>query len=179
MIVRPGASAPEPSKPWGLRQRGVFKRLLTGLLLVIAMAVCSGTAWAEGNVANGEKLFTSVGCTGCHGAGGGMPVAGTGAPKLAENPDVSQISDDNLAQIIANGFPAVPGKVAMPAFKDSLKPDQLKDLAAYVHSVSFVDPNLQPHILWSVVIAVFAIFTISLIALLEYITPEARYRRRT
>lgn len=155
-----------------------MKRFITGLLLVVAMAVASGTAWAEGSVGNGEKLFNSVGCTGCHGAGGGMPVAGTGAPKLAENPDVAQVNADNLAQLIGNGFPAAGKAIAMPAFKDSLKPDQLQDLAAYVHSVAFVDPNLQPHTLWSIAIAVFVLLTISAIALLEYITPEAQYRRR-
>ncbi|MDE2572930.1 MAG: c-type cytochrome [bacterium] len=153
-------------------------RVVTGLLLVVVMALCSGTAWAAGDSSAGEKLFNSVGCTGCHGAGGGMPAAGTGAPKLAENPDVAAIGEENLAQTIGNGFPAAGGKIAMPSFKNTLKPDQLRDLAAYVHGVSYVDPNLQPHVLWAVLIALFVVFTIGTIALLEYVTPEAQYRRR-
>jgi len=157
---------------------GAIKRVVTGLLLVLAMAVSSGTAWAAGSVSAGEKLFNSVGCTGCHGAGGGMPVAGTGAIKLAENPNISSLSEDTLAQIIGNGFAPRPGTSGMPSFKTQLKPDQLADLAAYVQSVAYVDPNLQPHLLWSVLIAAFVLLTIGTIALLEHITPEARYRRR-
>lgn len=69
-------------------------------------------------------------CAMCHGPDGG----GSEAGKSMNIPDlrssaVQKVSDAELAQIISNG------KGGMPAFKNSLSEEQVRDLVTYIRSL--------------------------------------------
>lgn len=78
-----------------------------------------------------ENLYRTK-CSLCHGADGkGQTPAGkkTGARDFA-SPEVQKASDDELAEITANG------KAKMPGYKKGLKPDQIKGLVAYIRTLA-------------------------------------------
>lgn len=77
----------------------------------------------------GEQLYKTK-CAACHGADGkGQTPAGK-ANKLRDlgSADVQKQSDADLTAVIANG------KNKMPAYGKSLKPEQVKELVAYIRS---------------------------------------------
>jgi mono/diheme cytochrome c family protein len=75
----------------------------------------------QGDPANGEKIFASAGCGGCHtlSAAGS---SGTVGPNLD---DLKPPYDKVVSQVTNGGG-------AMPAFKDKLSPEEIQDVAAYV-----------------------------------------------
>jgi mono/diheme cytochrome c family protein len=78
----------------------------------------------------GEALYKAK-CAGCHGADGkGQTTVGK-ANNVRDlgSADVQAQSDDAVAGIISNG------KGKMPAYGKSLKPDQIKDLVAYIRTL--------------------------------------------
>ncbi|HMD10157.1 MAG TPA: cytochrome c [Candidatus Acidoferrum sp.] len=78
----------------------------------------------------GEALYKAK-CAGCHGADGkGQTTVGK-ANNVRDlgSADVQAQSDDAIAGIIGNG------KGKMPAYGKSLKPDQIKDLVAYIRTL--------------------------------------------
>jgi cytochrome c6 len=79
---------------------------------------------------SGEALYKSK-CAACHGADGKGETAMGKANKLRDlgSADVQKQSDDELAAIVSNG------KGKMPAYGKSLKPDQVKDLVAYLRTL--------------------------------------------
>ena len=77
----------------------------------------------------GEQLYKTK-CAACHGADGkGQTPAGK-ANQLRDlgSADAQKQSDADLTAVIANG------KNKMPAYGKSLKPEQLKELVAYIRS---------------------------------------------
>ena len=84
------------------------------------------TAGAQGDAAAGKAVFTgSAGCKGCHtlkDAG----AAGTVGPNL----DQLKPAYDKVVTQVTNG-----GAI-MPSFKNTLTPQQIQDVAAYVSSVA-------------------------------------------
>jgi mono/diheme cytochrome c family protein len=76
------------------------------------------------------KLYQSK-CAACHGpdGSGNTPVGKTLKLRDLRDPDVQKQTDADLAQIIAKG------KDKMPAYDKSLKPDEIKGLAAFVHEL--------------------------------------------
>jgi cytochrome c6 len=70
-------------------------------------------------------------CAACHGADGKGETAVGKANKIRDlgSADVQKQSDDELAGIIGNG------KGKMPAYGKSLKPEQIKDLVAYIRTL--------------------------------------------
>jgi cytochrome c6 len=81
---------------------------------------------SQGNPAAGKAIFTgSAGCSGCH------TLADAGATgTVGPNLDQLKPSDAAVVTQVTNG-----GAV-MPAFKDTLTPQQIQDVAAYVSSVA-------------------------------------------
>lgn len=69
---------------------------------------------------NGETLFGSNGCAGCHPAGGGT------GPDLATA--VPALSDDDLTSIISDGVSGT----SMMAYGDSLGDSGVADIVAYL-----------------------------------------------
>jgi len=70
-------------------------------------------------------------CAACHGADGTGTATGKklGTHDFA-SPDVQKMSDDDLAKAIADG------KGKMPGYRKSLSDQQVKDLVAYVRSLT-------------------------------------------
>lgn len=98
---------------------GIF---LCAAFLVLGVPVRSQDA--------GAALYKTK-CAACHGPDGKGETAMGKANKLRDlgSPDVQKQSDAELAAIIENG------KGKMPAYGKSLKPEQVKDLVAYIRSL--------------------------------------------
>ena len=77
------------------------------------------------------KLY-GMKCAGCHSADGSGSSAAGKALKVRDfhSPEVQKETEAELADIIAKG------KNKMPSYEKSLKPDEIKGLAAYVHDLS-------------------------------------------
>jgi mono/diheme cytochrome c family protein len=71
-------------------------------------------------------------CAACHGADakGETPIGKKMGIKDMTSPEVQKMSDAELTAIIADG------KDKMPSYKKSLKPDQIKELVAYIRSLA-------------------------------------------
>ena len=102
----------------------LVRRLLTlapGILL---------SAWIMPMVAQDAAAIYKTKCAACHGPDGkGDTAVGKklGVRDFA-SPEVQKQSDDELAAIINDG------KNKMPSYKKSLKPEQVKDLVAFIHA---------------------------------------------
>jgi mono/diheme cytochrome c family protein len=90
----------------------------------------------EGDAANGEKLFVRY-CAGCHGKDGRgaahtfMPHVGT----LAKKDYIEFLPDSYLFTVIADGGAAVGKNAYMPAWKETLSEDEIKDVVAYIRTL--------------------------------------------
>jgi mono/diheme cytochrome c family protein len=113
--------------------------IVVGLLIVVA-AGCGGDddsdgaepppatttedgANATGDAANGETVFASAGCGGCHTFEAAGSTGGVG-PNLD---DISPSFDEVVEQVTNGGG-------AMPAFGDQLSEQEIRDVAAFVTS---------------------------------------------
>jgi mono/diheme cytochrome c family protein len=98
-----------------------------GLLLCAAFGFFALPVHGQGG---GEAPYKAK-CAGCHGVDGkGQTTVGK-ANNVRDlgSADVQAQSDDAIAGIIGNG------KGKMPAYGKSLKPDQIKDLVAYIRTL--------------------------------------------
>jgi cytochrome c6 len=70
-------------------------------------------------------------CATCHGADGkgDTPAGKSTKVRSFADPDVVKASDDDLAGIIEKG------KAKMPGYGKSMKPDEIKDMVAYIRSL--------------------------------------------
>jgi cytochrome c6 len=106
---------------WSMRER------ISRLLLCAAFGALALPARAQ---TGGDALYKAK-CAACHGADGKGETAVGKANKIRDlgSADVQKQSDDELAGIIGNG------KGKMPAYGKSLKPEQIKDLVAYIRAL--------------------------------------------
>ena len=74
-----------------------------------------------GDAANGEMVFASAGCGGCH----TFEAAGSSA-SVGPNLDETSASFDEVVEQVTNGGGA------MPAFGDELSEQEIRDVAAFV-----------------------------------------------
>ncbi|MGB6684890.1 MAG: cytochrome c [Candidatus Acidiferrum sp.] len=102
-------------------QRAIF------FLLSVALGVLAPPAKAQ---AGGAALFKTK-CAVCHGADGKGDTGIGKADNIRDlgSEDVQKQTDDELAGIIGNG------KGKMPAYGKSLKPEQIKDLVAFIRTL--------------------------------------------
>jgi mono/diheme cytochrome c family protein len=102
--------------------------MVTFAAAVIASVVLSSSVARADNTA--EAMYKAK-CAMCHGPDGKGETATGKAMKAGDfaSPDVQKMSDADLADAIAKG------KGKMPAYK-TLTPDQVKDLVAYIRSLS-------------------------------------------
>src|ERR1700689_668112 len=102
--------------------RFAWKGIL-GLLLCVALGV---SARAQG----GEALYKTK-CAGCHGADGKGQTSMGKANNIRDlsSADVQAQSDDAIGGIIGGG------KGKMPGYSKSLKPEQIKDLVAFIRTL--------------------------------------------
>jgi cytochrome c6 len=100
---------------------------------VLTLFLCAGfgvLALSMQAQTGGEPLYKAK-CAACHGADGKGETTVGKASKVRDlgSADVQGQSDDAIAAIIGNG------KGKMPAYGKSLKPEQIKDLVAYIRSL--------------------------------------------
>lgn len=109
------------------RNRKSTMRGVLGLLICTSFGVLAVPAKAQ---TGGEALYKTK-CAGCHGADGRGETSMGKANKIRDlgSADVQKQTDDELAGIISTG------KGKMPAYAKSLKPEQVKDLVAYIRSL--------------------------------------------
>ncbi len=101
-----------------------MKKILSVLLLGIAIFTFAFSSSALADAANGAKLFSSN-CASCH-AGGKNLVQ---AQKTLKKDALEKYGMNSAEAIIAQ---VTNGKNAMPAFKGRLKSNQIEDIAAYI-----------------------------------------------
>ena len=103
-----------------------MKKLLSIVLLGVALFTFAlqGPALAEGNPAAGAGVFTGN-CAACH-----MGGRNTINPQKTLSKEDLEKNGMNSAEAIIKQV--TNGKMAMPAFKGRLKPQQIEDVAAYV-----------------------------------------------
>ena len=89
----------------------------------VRAAFIAGNAW---HIAQGQRLYAWMNCSGCHSHGGG----GMGPPLRDDEWRYGARMQDVVATIM-NGRPN-----GMPAFRDRITPDQAWQLAAYVRTLS-------------------------------------------
>ncbi|MDB9515084.1 c-type cytochrome [Kamptonema animale CS-326] len=105
-----------------------MKRILSIVLFAIAIFTLGfgRPALAEGNLANGAKVF-AANCAACHIGGGNVVMAQRTLKKEA----LEKFAMNSLEAITAQ---VTNGKNAMPKFKGRLSDQQIEDVATYVLS---------------------------------------------
>lgn len=100
---------------------------VTACVAVAGITILTGAAQAQ----NGGEALYKTKCAACHGADGKGQTSMGKANNIRDlgSADVQKQTDDELAGIISNG------KSKMPAYGKSLKPEQVKDLVAYIRSL--------------------------------------------
>jgi cytochrome c6 len=100
---------------------------ILGLLFCVAFAILATPARGQGG---GDALYKTK-CAGCHGADGKGQTSMGKANNIRDlgSADVQAQSDDAIGGIIGSG------KGKMPAYGKSLKPEQIKDLVAFIRTL--------------------------------------------
>jgi cytochrome c6 len=97
-------------------------------ILVAAFSLLFVTSYARGQ-SEAEKTYKAK-CVVCHAAdGSGSEVGKKLGTHDFHSSQIESESEADLTQIIAKG------KNKMPAYEKTLKPDEIKSLAAYVHEL--------------------------------------------
>jgi cytochrome c6 len=99
---------------------------------LLATLVTAFISWGTTAAAQDAAANYKAKCSACHGADakGDTPVGKKMGIKDLASPDVQKMSDAELTGVIADG------KNKMPSYKKSLKPDQIKELVAYIRSLA-------------------------------------------
>ena len=106
--------------------------LLLRAAIALAILICLGQLANSVRAQDPGAALYKAKCAACHGADGKGETAMGKASKLRDlgSPDVQKQSDEDLSGIITNG------KNKMPAYGKSLKPEQVKDLVAFIRSLA-------------------------------------------
>ncbi|MBI4523858.1 MAG: cytochrome c [Deltaproteobacteria bacterium] len=115
------------------------KLLLSAFACVLLVFLRIQTHAAEGK-SEGRKIYLTY-CSGCHGESGkgDGPAAKSLPVKPANHTDVAvmnQLSDKFLFDIISKGGSAVGKSAAMPAWGSQLKEKQIREVVAYLRTLS-------------------------------------------
>jgi mono/diheme cytochrome c family protein len=100
-------------------------------LALLATLVTTIVLWGTTAAAQDAAATYKAKCAACHGADakGETPVGKKMGIKDLASSDVQKMSDAELTAVISDG------KDKMPSYKKSLKPDQIKELVAYIRSL--------------------------------------------
>jgi cytochrome c6 len=116
-----------PNKPLLQREHDEMKKMITVILLGIAIFTFAFSSPAlAGDAVSGAKVF-SANCASCHAGGKNL----VNAAKSLKKADLEKYDMYSAEAIIAQ---VTKGKGAMPAFEKRLKADKIQDVAAYVLS---------------------------------------------
>jgi len=117
----------------------IWWKAIALLLLAWALFVSVMLAMAQEET-NGRKIYLTY-CSGCHGASGkGDGPAGKGLPaKPADHTNgkvMNRYTDQYLFTVIAKGGAQVGRSAAMPAWGGVLEEDRIKEVVAYLRTLS-------------------------------------------
>ena len=101
-----------------------MKRIISVLLLAVAIFTFAFNSPAFADAASGKKIF-SANCASCHAGGKNLVQANKTLKKEA-------LEKYNMYSAEAIIYQVTKGKNAMPAFGGRLKPNQIEDVTAYV-----------------------------------------------
>ncbi|MGB7028271.1 MAG: cytochrome c [Candidatus Acidiferrum sp.] len=106
-------------------------RRISPKILILLLFAAFGLLLPAAQAQTGGPAFFKAKCAVCHGADGKADTGIGKADKIRDlgSEDVQKQTDDELAGIIANG------KGKMPAYGKSLKPEQIKDLVAFIRTL--------------------------------------------
>ena len=107
-----------------------MRKALMGMVFVMSFVVFASFLDAARADSAAEATYKSK-CQACHGPDGKGETPAGKAMKVKDfaSPDVVKISDAELAGIIQDG------KGKMPGYGKSLKPEQVKELVAYIRAL--------------------------------------------
>jgi cytochrome c6 len=106
-------------------QENTMKRVLSVIVLVLAIATLSFTRPAlAGDGSKGAKIF-SANCAACHAGGKNL----VNPAKTLQKADLEKYGMNSLAAIVTQ---VTKGKNAMPAFSGRLSEKAIEDVAQYV-----------------------------------------------
>ncbi len=110
-----------------MKTKSVSTTICLATIVVAPVLFCAGTR-ADDKAAATYKAK----CATCHGADGkgDTPAGKNTKVRSFADPAVIQASDDDLAGIIEKG------KAKMPGYGKSMKPDEIKDMVAYIRSLA-------------------------------------------
>jgi mono/diheme cytochrome c family protein len=102
-------------------------KLVIGVVVVCLIELASLPAKAQ----DASALYKTK-CVACHGADGKGETAISKTNKIRDlgSPEVQKESDADLTAVVTAG------KGKMPAYGKSLKPEQVKDLVAYIRTLA-------------------------------------------
>jgi mono/diheme cytochrome c family protein len=114
------------------------KRVTPVLLLFSFIALCQSLTFGQES-SDGKRMYQAY-CSGCHGLSGkgDGPAANTLPVKPADHTriEMNKYTDQYLIEIISKGGASVGRSSQMPAWGGVLKEPQVKEVVAYVRTLS-------------------------------------------
>jgi cytochrome c6 len=104
----------------------------TSKIICVATVVAAAVLLSASTRADDKSAATyKAKCATCHGADGkgDTPAGKSTKVRSFADPEVVKASDEDLAGIIEKG------KAKMPGYSKSMKPDEIKDMVAYIRSL--------------------------------------------
>jgi cytochrome c6 len=110
-----------------MKTKSTSRIICIATVVVAPLLLCSRTRADDKSAATYKAK-----CVTCHGADGkgDTPAGKSTKVRSFADPEVVKASDDDLAGIIEKG------KGKMPGYGKSLKPDEIKDMVAYIRSLA-------------------------------------------
>jgi len=110
-----------------MKTKSISRIICIATVVVAPLLLCSRTRADDKSAATYKAK-----CVTCHGADGkgDTPAGKSTKVRSFADPEVVKASDDDLAGIIEKG------KGKMPGYGKSLKPDEIKDMVAYIRSLA-------------------------------------------
>jgi cytochrome c6 len=110
-----------------MKTKSMSKIICLATVVVAPLLLCTMTRADDKSAATYKAK-----CATCHGADGkgDTPAGKSTKVRSFADPEVVKASDDDLAGIIEKG------KAKMPGYGKSMKPDEIKDMVAYIRSLA-------------------------------------------
>ena len=110
-----------------MNAKSMSKIICLAIVVAALVLLCSGIRADDKSAATYKAK-----CATCHGADGkgDTPAGKSTKVRSFADPEVVKASDDELAGIIEKG------KAKMPGYGKSMKPDEIKDMVAYIRSLA-------------------------------------------
>jgi cytochrome c oxidase cbb3-type subunit 3 len=111
---------------------------LIGATLILPVVTRADPLPATPNRNRGSSLFHNN-CIICHGGtgqgnGGGSPGLKTKPADLTDRAKMATLSDDQMVKVILHGGRSVGASKIMPAWKDVLEEDEVRDVVAFIRA---------------------------------------------